>query len=252
MIHETFTVDGTPDMEVRVESGRVEIRQCEAGRVDVRVDTKTPGFIVEQRGNAILVSRDDDAPWTSRARAFVVIEAPEGTDLRLLVASASVTADLPLGKVTIKTASGDAEVAHADTLEVKTASGDLSVGTVDHALRFTSASGDLRVSGSVGGSLDVSTASGDAHIEQTDAVVEMSSASGDAYISRFTGRSANFKAMSGDVHLSIPAGTSVELDTTLLSGKLRLPDTDPVRRDAERQTSIRAKLVSGDFTIVRI
>ena len=249
MIHETFSVEGTPDLEVRIESGRVEVREGPAAKVDVKVDTKAPGFIVEQRGNAILVSSDKNSSWLSRGSAYVVIETPPGSDLRVAVASASVEADLALGKTEIKTASGDVDIDTAETLVVKTASGDLDVRSVSRALRFTSASGDLRVADYVGGSVVVSTASGDVHIENTDANLEMNSASGDAYITRFEGRSANFKAMSGDIDLGIPAGSDVDLDVTLLSGKLRLPESEPRGRPPDRQMSIRAKLVSGDFTI---
>lgn len=248
MIHETFSVDGTPDLEIRIESGRVEVREGPPGEVDVSVDTKAPGFIVEQRGNAILVSSDKESSWLSRGSAYVVVETPPGTDLRVGVASAFVEADLPLGKVEIKTASGDIDVRSAETLVVKTASGDLDVESVERSLRFTSASGDLRAE-RIAGSMVVSTASGDVHIEVADATLEMNTASGDAYITRFAGRSANFKTMSGDIDLGIPTGTSVDLDATLLSGKLRLPDAKPRKAAANRQMTIRAKLVSGDFTI---
>ncbi|HEX6221574.1 MAG TPA: DUF4097 family beta strand repeat-containing protein [Acidimicrobiia bacterium] len=248
MIHETFSVEGTPDLEVRFESGRVEVRDGPVGKVDVKVDARSPGFIVEQRGNAILVSSDKSSSWLSRGSAYVVIETPSGSDLSVSVASASVEADLPLGKTEIKTASGDIDINSAETLVVKTASGDLDVRSVDRALRFSSASGDLRVE-KASGSVVATTASGDVHIEDTDAILEMSTASGDAYITRFEGRSASFKAMSGDVDLGIPLGSNVDLDVTLLSGKLRLPDSEPRGRPPERQMSIRAKLVSGDFTI---
>lgn len=250
MIHETFSIDGTPDLEIRVESGRVEVVEGTDGEVDVKVDTKSPGFIVEQRGNAILVSSDRNSSWLSRGSAYVVVEAPAGSDLRVSVASASVEAALPLGKVEIKTASGNIDLNSAETLVVKTASGDLDVERVSRALRYTTASGDLRAE-NVGGSLVVSTASGDVHVERSDATIEMNTASGDAYITRFEGRSANFKAMSGDIDLGIPTGTNVELDVTLLSGKLRLPETERTGRPPERQMSVRAKLVSGNFTITQ-
>lgn len=248
MIHENFSVEGTPDLEIRLESGRVEVKEGPRGKVDVQVDTKSPDFIVEQRGNAILVSSDNNSSWLSRGSAYVVVEAPPGSDLRVTVASAPVEADLPLGKVEIKTASGDVDLDGAETLVVRTASGDLDIERVERALRFTTASGDLRAE-DVRGSLVVSTASGDVHIERTDATIEMNTASGDAYITRFEGRSANFKAMSGDIDLGIPTGTNVDLDVTLLSGKLRLPETGPRGKPPERQMSIRAKLVSGNFTI---
>jgi hypothetical protein len=51
VIHETFSVDGLPDLEVRIESGRLEVHEGAPGKVDVTVETRLPGFIVEQRGN---------------------------------------------------------------------------------------------------------------------------------------------------------------------------------------------------------
>lgn len=251
MIHKTFTVDGTPDVEIRIESGRIEILQGSPGVVVVTVDTKLPGFIVEQRGNSILVSSDKNASWLSRGSASVVVETPPGSDLQVGVASAPMTSNVALGKVEIKSASGDIDLNGVEVLTVKTASGDLDVESVTRGLRFTSASGDLRVADHVGGAVVVSTASGDIHIEHADGTIDMTSASGDAYVGLFEGRSAYFKAMSGDVDLGIPERSSVELDVSTLSGKVRLPEPDPGRKPPERQMEVRAKLVSGDFTINR-
>ncbi|MFP4074376.1 MAG: DUF4097 family beta strand repeat-containing protein, partial [Actinomycetota bacterium] len=172
MIDKTFSVDSSPDIEVRVESGRVELRRGRPGTVHVTVDTKNPDFIVEQRGNSILVSSDKTTPWLSRGSAYVVVETPEGSDLLMAVASAQTQAALSLGKVDIKTASGDIEVESAETLNVKTASGDTRVKRVDRSLRFTSASGDLVVENTVHGSISASTASGDIYIDECEGTLD--------------------------------------------------------------------------------
>lgn len=252
MIEKSFVVDGSPDIEVRIESGRVEVRAGPAGKVDVTVDTRAPDFIVEQRGNSILVSSDKTQSWLSRSSAYVVVTAPEGSDLLSSVASASIQADLALGKVDLKTASGDIELVSAEMLGVKTASGDLSIDRVDRSLRFTSASGDLRVNEAAHGGVVVSTASGDVHIEECTGGFDINTASGDARLMRFTGRSANIKGMSGTVELGIPRGTEVSLDANLLSGTLHVPDPEPNEGEPERQMTIRAKLVSGDLRIERV
>jgi len=251
VIQKTFEVDGPPDIEVRIESGRVEVQRGEPGRVGVSVDTKTPDFIVEQRGNSILVSSEQTMSWLSRSSAYVVIDAPEGSDLRVSVASADIRADVPLERVDLKTASGDIELESAETLEAKSASGDLQIERVGRALSFSSASGDLLVPGAATGSISISTASGDIYIDHADGNVAVSTASGDTRLRRFTGRSAAFKSMSGSVDIGIPRRTEVSLDANLLSGKLRLPDPETTQEDPERQTSIRAKLVSGDLIIER-
>lgn len=250
MIHETFTVDGTPDIEVSIESGRVEVTGSDLDQVDVQVDTKQPGFVVEQRGNSILVSSDKDS-WLSRGSAFVLIATPIGSNLDVKVASAQIDAQIDLGRVDVKTASGDVEMQRVDALDVKTASGDLELVGVERSLRFISASGDLRVTDRVSGSVEISTASGDIHIEECDASVDVKTASGDSHIASFSGRSATFKAMSGTIDLAIPSRTDVDLDVNLLSGRLRVPDPEPRTEPAVRQMSIRAKLVSGDLNIRR-
>jgi len=251
VIQREFNVEGSPDIEVRVESGRIEVHRSDPGVVKVTVDTKSPDFIVEQRGNSIVVSSDKTSSWLSRGSAYVVIEAPEGSDLQVGVASAPTRIDVPLGKVDIKTASGDIELVDAESIAIKTASGDANLGSAGHSLSFTSASGDLRVRGTCRGSVAVSTASGDIHIADCEATVSVNTASGDIDIARFAGRSANFKGMSGDVDLAIPRRTEVDLDVNLLSGRLRLPDPEPRQGNPERQTSIKAKLVSGNLTIRR-
>ena len=249
MIHETFEIEGTPDLEIRIESGRIELREGPPGTVDVKVDTELPNFVVEQRGNSIVITSDRSASWVTRSPAYVVVETPPRTDLRVGVASAQVTCAVALGRAELKAASGDIGIESVEYLTVKSASGDLDVETVERSLRFTSASGDLRVSNRASGSLAVSTASGDVHIHECDGSIEMSTASGDAYLTRFEGRSADFKSMSGDIELAIPPRTTVDLDVSTLSGKMTLPEAPERREPPLRQMSIRAKMVSGDFSL---
>lgn len=252
MIRRTFEVDGPPQIEVQIQSGRVEIHRGDAGKVDVSVDTKSSGFIVEQRGNSIQVSTDKEASWLSRGSAYVVIGTPEGTDLNVTVASAPIRAHVPLAKVELKTASGNIELESAESVAIKTASGDTEIARVAQSLTFTSASGNLRVRNGCHGDVAVSTASGDVRIKDCTASISVNTASGSTHLERFTGRNASFKGMSGDVDLGIPSGTDVSLDVRLLSGKLRVPDPEPRKGAPERQMSIRAKMVSGDLTITRV
>lgn len=252
MIEKTFSVDRHPDIDIRIATGKVEVKEGDPGRVNVTVDTSDPNFTVEQRGSSIVISNDESLNWRSRGSSFVVVEAPPGSDLRVGVASAEVRVDLPFDKVDIKTASGDVELAGGENVVVKTASGDVRIGHIGNALRFNSASGDLHVSGSVSGTMAISSASGDVYVEESEATVDINTASGDVLIRRFSGRSANFNSMSGDVGLGIVRGTSLDLDVNLLSGKLLLPDPEATKSDIERHMSVKAKMVSGDLRIQRV
>lgn len=252
MITETFELDHSPDIDVRIESGRVEVSEGPPGSVEVTVDTEDPGFIVERRGNTILVSSNKSQSWLSRGSSYVNILTPPGSDLAVAVASARVECTVPLGKVDAKTASGDVDLDRVTIATVKTASGDVTIEGVDQAIRFTSASGDLFIHESCRGSAGISTASGDVRIGLCEADLAVNTVSGDVLVSRFSGRSGSFKAMSGDVDLAIPTGSSVDLDVNLLSGRLDLPKAEPDRAPPERHIAIKAKLVSGDFTIHRV
>lgn len=249
MIHKTFSVDGSADLEIRIESGRIEIMPGAAGVIDVKVDTKMNNFIVDQTGNSVLVSSDKSTSWWSRGTASVLVEVPEGTDVNIGVASARVSSAVPLGKVNVRSASGHIDLVSAETIAVKTASGDLDVEKVERSLRFTSAAGDLRVTKRASGSVKASTASGDVHIEHADGSLQTSTASGDVYISYFEGREASFKAMSGDIDINVPPRTKVSLDASVMSGKLRLPDTPARKEPPLRHMTVNAKTVSGDFTL---
>lgn len=251
-IQEVFTVDGQPELDVRIESGRVELARGEPGKVKVTVETQDPGFIVEQRGDLIVVSSDKNTSWLSRGSAFVLIEAPDHSDAVIATASARVESQIPLGHVEVKTASGDVEIGVAGAADIKTASGDTRVGRTSRALRLKTASGDLLVTDRCEGTVSLASASGDVHIAEAEAALDVNTVSGDVNLSRFYGNKAVIKSMSGDIRIGIPTGTSVDLDVSLLSGALRLPDTREEKIATTRHTTIRAKLVSGDLRIERI
>ena len=252
MIETTFAVKGKPDIDIRIESGRVEVRMGIEGEVSVTVDTNDPEFIVEQRGSSIIIAGDRGRSWLARESSYVMVDTPPDSDLSVSVATAEVSSDVSLDRVDIKTASADVDLAGAETLTVKTASGDLRVDQVGTALRVTTASGDVFVTGQVGGTVGASTASGDIRIEDCEATVDINSVSGDVFISRFSGRSGSFRAMSGDVTLGVPAGTSLDLDVDLLSGNLYLPEAPEKRQETKRHQSVKVRLVSGDLRLDRV
>ena len=251
MIHQEFSVGPSPEMDVRIQSGRIEVSEGPAGKVIVDVDTSDPGFTVEQRGDLILVSSDKNSNWLSRNSAYVQIEVPPGADASISTASADIECHAPLGKVILKTASGEVEVDQAVDVNIKTASGDAEVRQVSGDIKVSSASGDVEV-GDCGGKANFSAASGDIEVETGRGSIVASTASGDVTVNSFSGRRATFKTMSGTVTVGVPAGTVLDLDATLLSGNLNLPKPTKDAPDTKRNMSISAKLVSGDLNIRRV
>jgi hypothetical protein len=252
VISEKFTVTGTPEVEVRIAAGRVEFLQGTEGEISVEVDTSNPDFRVEQRGNLVLIASERNSGWLLRGSDFVTVRMPAGGEARVTTASARVDCAPNMSRIDVKTASGDVEIESADIATVKTASGDIGVRDISTSLRISTASGDVFVRGECEGSLSCNTASGDLHVERCSGTIEVNSVSGDTNVRRYTGNQANFKGMSGSIELGIPEGTKVDLDATILSGRLRTPEKRETSLPTERHMSLRAKLVSGDLTIDRV
>ena len=251
-IEREFTVEDLPELDVRIQSGRVEIVRGESGKVKVTVDADDRDFVVEQRGDLIVVSSEKSTSWLSRGSAFVVIEAPDRSDAVVTTASARVESQIPLGHVEIKTASGEVDIASADAADLKTASGDTRIGHTTKALRFKTASGDLFVTDRSEGTISLASASGDIHIAEVHDSLDLNTVSGDVFIPKFIVQKATVKSMSGDIRLGIPSGTNVDLDASLLSGSLHLPESPAKKVETQRYMTIRAKLVSGNLRIDRV
>jgi DUF4097 and DUF4098 domain-containing protein YvlB len=255
VIERSLTVSDLPEVEVRIQTGSIEVTEGPDGVVNARVVTNDPRFVVEQRGNLIVLHSDTESGWLSSKRAEVFLEVPRGTSAALRTASAEISVQVPLEKVEVKTASGDIELREAEKAIVKTASGDVTIGEVGGALRFSSASGDLMVVDGAHGTLGGSTASGDITVTESDATIELNTVSGDLHIKRYTGRHLAVKTMSGSVDVGIPTGTKVELDASLMSGRIHLPsppDSDQGPVDPDRHMYLKVKSVSGDLSIERL
>lgn len=251
MIKQDFTVGDQAELDIHIHSGRVEVREGPPGAVSVEVDTDDSNFTVEKRGDVIYVASDQSGGWSLGTRqAHVTVTAPPGTDLTVGTASARVALEAELGRVDVKTASGDVDIERARSATVKTASGDVKIGSVDEDVRVSSASGDVSCDSC--GRAVFSTASGDVSLGESSDAVTASTASGDVRIDRFQGRRVSVKSMSGEASIGIPAGTQVDLDATTLSGRLNLPEPSPDTPPSERRMSVKAKLVSGDLTLRRV
>jgi DUF4097 and DUF4098 domain-containing protein YvlB len=76
--------------------------------------------------------------------------------------------------------------------------------------------------------------------------------SGDVSVRRFGSDDFSAKSMSGSVEIGIPAGTSVDLDATTLSGDILLPEPQDSPPSPSGTTDIKVRLVSGDLKIRRV
>lgn len=249
-----FQIEGVASLDVRIPSGKIEVREGTDGVISVELAGSGAGdVVVEQRGSTVsITSKREGGFFLIDRSVYVTATVPAGSDLRVKVASADMYCDGAMGHITFNSASGDLRFGRTVELDAKTASGDLRGAVVHERLHFVSASGDLHV-GEVTGRAEVSTASGDMHADRMEASTSVSTMSGDIHIREFSGDEFTGKSMSGNVRLGIPEGTRVDLDANSFSGKVRLPErkSSPSSGVAVRATRIGVKLVSGDLTIKR-
>jgi DUF4097 and DUF4098 domain-containing protein YvlB len=246
VIDREFPVGDSPSVKIGTRSGRVRIEAGESGSIRVLVDTRDPTFEVTRRGDAILVS------GVRGGRADVTVHAPSLIDVEVSTASADVDVVTPVGRLEVASASGDVSFDTATRLQTKSASGTVRGNGVEGEARCVTASGDIRI-GVVGQRADLSTASGDIVVEQCDGELSVASLSGDIRVGRLTGPELNAKSMSGGVRLGIPSRTRLDLDASTLSGKVRLPSSaGPSPEPAEREMSVKVRLVSGNLRIDRV
>jgi hypothetical protein len=253
VIHETFPADGVTDIDVSVPSGSIVVDEDTSGSIEIRIDSRRDDeWRVTRAGSTIRVHTERNS-WLGGGRADVRVRLPRGIDARITTASADVRSLVPLGRVSVSTASGDVELTSTDTATVATASGDVRLGDVAGALGVKSASGDVVV-GEVGGDVTIKSASGEAFIRSAAGAIAVSSASGDIRVDRYLGSDLELNTMSGDILFGLPAGTAVRLQASTLSGSVVLPDKRPPSSSSPSSTPVdaKAKSVSGDIRVLRV
>lgn len=249
-----FDTPTPPRLRVRNAAGLISVDPSEAGRTTVelealRDDETTREAIeratVEQSGNEIAIEIGTGGKgfgvgpaWISFGRIPQVgirIRCPEGAELDCTSASADLSATGRLGKVELKTASGDVSVEHVAGLRVQSASGDVRVATVEGEARIQTVSGDLAIDDAQG-DLSARSVSGDQRIGAVQQGV------------------IKLQSVSGDVRVGVRPGTRLRIDASSTSGdvssELDVKDA-PSETPSAREARLEAKTVSGDVEITR-
>ena len=269
-----FETPGTVSLEVKLPSGRVVVTTADEPRTSVElvpVGRRGPDAIEdvsitteEQHGRHIVrIEQKDRFRWgpiqiTWGGDLETRITCPPGSDLELAGGSTDLRVEGDLGEVSVRTASGDAQLAAVrGKLQVKTASGDVSVATVGSEASLTTVSGDLSV-GRAEGPIVARTVSGDVTVGSLQALLGLSTTSGDVDVRSVESGEVRIQTVSGDVRVGVGRGTRVWIDAGSVSGDLEsqlgLDDEEPPPVEGETGAPVvplHVKTVSGDVAIVR-
>lgn len=244
-----FTVGTRPRLELRAQSGRVDIHAGEPGVIRLSIEGRGADAVtVEQHGDTVSV-REDRGGWLRGGSVRMVAEVPDGSNLDISGAATDVFIHGSLGAIDVRTASGDLSFEDVDTVNVKSASGDVRGGVVRGDATVATASGDIYLD-RVDGRLTASQASGDLRVDTVGDELRCTTASGELRVSRCLGDDISLKSVSGDVSIGLPKGTRLEADITTLSGEVYLPQGQSETPDGpRRRVRLWAKSISGDISI---
>ncbi|HSJ29352.1 MAG TPA: DUF4097 family beta strand repeat-containing protein [Acidimicrobiia bacterium] len=259
-VSQQFAVGSGAGLNVKIQSGRVDIAEGPPGSISLEIETRDPDNVeIHQSGNTVYVS-DNRSGWVVRGSVRLTAVIPARSDVEVGSASADIYVDAEVGALVCRTASGDLSFREADTLEVKTASGSIRGERVAGDVRVNSASGDVWIK-RISGRLTAALASGDVRVEEVAEDLRANSASGDVRVDRFRGDEVVVKSVSGDLHIGFPRGITLDAEVNTLSGSVNLPvppdppsppapgETHAERPSGKRRVRLNAKTVSGDVRI---
>ena len=265
-MQKTFEIQGTPEVEIRLNSGDIQVDATLDGRVEVELlahDDEAQQLVddarVELQGSRVLVDVPQKRGGFSLGNLFsrqgitCRVRCPEGSLL-----TTRTTLGRPAGarrdrrherRDRIRRRRGRPRARRRQRQERERRR---HVRDVAGGVNVQSASGDIEL-GAVRGSINVNTASGDVRIGEADDNVTVSTVSGDQEHGAVMRGNVSAHSVSGDVRIGVRRGSKVFLDCTTVSGdtssELEVSPEAPATDGP--LVEIRAKTVSGDIRITR-
>lgn len=209
------------------------------------------------------------APFGNSGQVDVVVELPEGSEVRGASGAGRLITEGLVGAVTYRTGSGDLRIDEAERLTLRTPSGLIAVGRAAGAVDLTSSAGSIRIReltgdaviknpngsttvGEVTGSLVVNGAHADITIENARGSVVAKSAHGAIIVERIDGGDVQLETGYGSIEVGVGEGTAAWLDVVSEHGSVRnllRPSDTPA--DDESAVVLRARSNWGDILIRR-
>lgn len=279
---ESFDVDGTVDIDVAIDTGRVAVRLVDepGAHVELRHDPSTAspwlagvtGLLrwfagqlgedpegipakaiaqarVELVGRRLLVRMPKELPLRGVPIALTV-RAPDGSHVQVRSGSADVRVTGTAAVLDVRTGTGEVSVDRADgKAVVKTGSGAVRLGPMLAGLDARTGSGDVEVS-SIGGRTSLVTGSGDVWLGAVQSDVTARTGSGDLTIADAASGRIDLTTGSGDVRIGVRAGTAAQVDLISGSGRARSElDVSQQAPAGEASLFVRGRTGSGDALV---
>ncbi|WP_255948689.1 DUF4097 family beta strand repeat-containing protein [Streptomyces odontomachi] len=199
----------------------------------------------------------------------VTVELPSGSRIDMTGAWAQVLGEGRLGKVDVKTSSGDVRLDTTGPLHLKASHGSITVDRVEGAAEITTSSGSLRVGlvdgtavlknshgtttvGAVTGELRVSGANGDIEIRRAEGSVTATTAHGTLRVDEVARGTVQLETSYGAIDIGVREGTAAWLDASSASGQVRNALTaSGAPEETEDTVKIRARTRYGNIDVRR-
>lgn len=245
-------LDGDPDGDIILDGDvdNLETRVSDDGVLSIRQGNTATSSFFFLRG---LASADVRLTLPRRFWDFIQISTGSG--------DVDVDVGLEIGQLSIKTASGDAQLNDVEFQELifRSASGDLDTGGLrGRTVRAESASGDIQLTGCFD-AVRASTASGEVELEGSARELCCNTASGDIDADlQQVPEKLDMNSKSGDCEVVMPSGEGFTLQFSTVSGELDsdFPLVGPIgKRSGEAiyldggGRTFRMSSVSGDITL---
>lgn len=245
-------LDDDPDSDIILDGDveNLETRVSDDGVLSIRQGSTATSAFFFLRG---LASADVKLTLPRRFWDFLQISTVSG--------DVDVDMGLEVGQLSIKTASGDAQLNSLEFQELifKSASGDLDTGSLSgRSVHAESASGDIQLTGRFD-TVRASTASGEISLEGGARELRCNTASGDVEVQTDqVPEKLDMASKSGDCEIAMPGGEGFTLQFSTVSGELdsSFPLVGPIgKRSGEAiyldggGRTFRMSSVSGDLTL---
>ncbi len=244
---------------------------------DVRLATETT---VELAGGVVQIRTPRSWRFNplgpSKDSVDVLVELPEGSELRGRLAAGSLLTRGILGAVAFRTSAGDLRVDEAGPLDLQSSAGAITVGRATGTVVLTASAGAVRVReiagdatvkcnvgsttvGEITGTLSVNSAHADVTVENARGDVEVKGSYGATVVERIDRGRVRVESGYGSIDVGVPEGVAAWLDLGSKSGLVRselepssapgADGSDP--SDAAATVEIHAQTSWGDVTVRR-